>query len=91
MTLVFVRMIAGALAILLNGGFWLFPRHTLTGRAIRAMGQNRDAAVAVGVNVRRLSTVMFGLGIACAGSAGVALAMIFPFSAATGATSTSAW
>jgi branched-chain amino acid transport system permease protein len=79
-TLVPVKLIAGALAVLLIAAFWLFLRATLTGRAIRAMGQNRDAAVAVGVDVRQLATVMFGLGIACAGSAGVVLAMIFPFS-----------
>ena len=36
--------------------------------------------MSVGVNVRQLSAVMFGLGIACAGSAGVALGMVFPFS-----------
>jgi branched-chain amino acid transport system permease protein len=78
--LVHVKLIAGALAIFLIAVFWAFLRYTLVGRAIRAMGQNRDAAINVGVNVRQLSTIMFGLGIACAGSAGVALAMIFPFS-----------
>ena len=75
-----VKLIAGVLALLLIAVFWAFLRFTLTGRAIRAMGQNRSAAISVGVNVRQLSAVMFGLGIACAGSAGVALAMIFPFS-----------
>ena len=75
-----VKLIAGVLALLLIAVFWAFLRFTLTGRAIRAMGQNRSAAMSVGVNVRQLSAVMFGLGIACAGSAGVALAMIFPFS-----------
>lgn len=75
-----VKLIAGVLALLLIAAFWAFLRFTLTGRAIRAMGQNRSAAMSVGINVRRLSAIMFGLGIACAGSAGVALAMIFPFS-----------
>lgn len=75
-----VKLIAGVLALLLIAVFWAFLRFTLTGRAIRAMGQNKSAAMSVGVNVGRLSAVMFGLGIACAGSAGVALAMIFPFS-----------
>lgn len=75
-----VKLIAGALSLLLIGAFWAFLRFTLTGRAIRAMGQNRAAAMTVGINVRQLSAIMFGLGIACAGSAGVALAMIFPFS-----------
>lgn len=75
-----VKLIAGALALLMIVVFWAFLRYTLTGRAIRAMGQNRFAAMTVGVNVRRLSAVMFGLGIACAGSAGVTLGMVFPFS-----------
>jgi branched-chain amino acid transport system permease protein len=79
-TLVHVKLIAGLLALVLVAAFWAFLRFTLVGRAIRAMGQNREAATTVGVNVAQLSAVMFGLGIACAGAAGVALAMIFPFS-----------
>jgi branched-chain amino acid transport system permease protein len=75
-----VRLIAGLLALALVGLLWAFFRYTLTGRAIRAMGQDRDAAATLGINTRQLSAVMFGLGIACAGAAGVALAMVFPFS-----------
>lgn len=75
-----VKLIAGALALLLIIAFWAFLRYTLTGRAIRAMGQNRFAAMTVGINVQVLSAIMFGLGIACAGSAGVTLGMVFPFS-----------
>ncbi|MCC6947969.1 MAG: branched-chain amino acid ABC transporter permease [Bradyrhizobiaceae bacterium] len=75
-----VKVIAGALALVLIVSLWAFLRFTLTGRAIRAMGQDRSAAMSVGVNVRQLSAIMFGLGIACAGSAGVALGMVFPFS-----------
>ena len=79
-TLVHVKLIAGLLALVLVAVFWAFLRFTLVGRAIRAMGQNREAATTIGVNIAQLSAVMFGLGIACAGAAGVALAMIFPFS-----------
>lgn len=75
-----VKLIAGVLALTLIGLFWAFLRFTLVGRAIRAMGQNRDAASSVGIDVQGLSAVMFGLGIACAGAGGVVLAMIFPFS-----------
>lgn len=78
--LVHVKLIAGLLALVLVAAFWAFLRFTLVGRAIRAMGQNREAATTIGVNVAQLSAMMFGLGIACAGAAGVALAMIFPFS-----------
>lgn len=80
LVLAHVRLIAGLLALVLIGAFWAFFRFTLTGRAIRAMGQDQDAASTVGINNRQLSAVMFGLGIACAGAAGVALAMAFPFS-----------
>jgi branched-chain amino acid transport system permease protein len=78
--LVNVRMIAGALALFLVASFWAFLRFTMMGRGIRAVGQNRDAAISLGINVPQVTAVMFGLGIACAGAAGVALAMIFPFS-----------
>lgn len=78
--LVHVKLIAGLLALALISAFWAFLRFTMIGRAIRAMGQNRDAATTIGVNVAQLSAVMFGLGIACAGAAGVVLAMIYPFS-----------
>ncbi|MFL9824276.1 branched-chain amino acid ABC transporter permease [Rhodoplanes sp. SY1] len=80
LVLPYVRLIAGGLALGLIGLFWGLLRFTLTGRAIRAMGQNPEAARIVGVDIRRLSAIMFGLGIACAGAAGVALAMVFPFS-----------
>src|SRR6266571_4876217 len=78
-----VKLIAGFLAVLLIAVTWAFLSFTLTGRAIRAMGQDRDAAVTLGINVRHLSTVMFGVGIACAGAAGVMLGMIFPFTPTT--------
>lgn len=76
-------LIAGMLALALIVAFRLFLHSTLVGRAIRAMGQNRDAAQSLGMDVRRLSAIMFGLGIASAGAAGVALAMIFPFAPQT--------
>lgn len=78
-----VRVVAGALAVALIAAFWIFLNRTLTGRAIRAMAQNRDAAIAVGINVTRLSMVMFALGIAAAGAAGVVIAMVFPFAPQT--------
>jgi branched-chain amino acid transport system permease protein len=78
-----VRVVAGLLAVALIGAFWVFLNRTLTGRAIRAMAQNQDAAVAAGINVTRLSLVMFSLGIGAAGAAGVVIAMVFPFAPQT--------
>lgn len=58
---------------------WLFLRFTKMGYAIQALTQNRTAAQIVGVNVRRVSTVSFGIGIALAGAAGSLLSYLFTF------------
>jgi branched-chain amino acid transport system permease protein len=57
----------------------LFLTRTLTGRGIRAMAQNRDAAALVGIKVPRLTTIVFGIGTALAALGGVSLALAFPF------------
>ena len=58
---------------------WLVLRFTKTGTAIRATMQNRAAAQMVGVNVRRVSAIAFGMGMALAGAAGSLLSFLFPF------------
>ena len=63
---------SGLAAILL---YW-FLQKTDIGRAIRAAAQNRDAAVLVGINVRRTYLVAFGIGSACLG---VAASFMIPF------------
>jgi branched-chain amino acid transport system permease protein len=82
-TLATVNIVAAGLSLAMLAGFWAFLRYTLTGRAIRAMGQDRSAARSLGIDVTRLSTLMFGLGIASAGASGVALGMVFPFAPQT--------
>jgi branched-chain amino acid transport system permease protein len=60
--------------------FWFLSR-TDTGQAIRATAQDRDAAQLMGINVRRMGLLAFGLGTALAGIAGALLAptyYIFP-------------
>ena len=54
-------------------------RRTYLGRAIRAVTQNRDAALIAGVNADRISAVAFGIGTAFAGSAGSLLATMYAF------------
>lgn len=58
---------------------WAVLRFTKTGTAIRATMQNRAAAQIVGVNVRRVSAIAFGIGMALAGAAGSLLSFMFPF------------
>jgi branched-chain amino acid transport system permease protein len=66
-----------SLALIL--GLWLFLNFTKTGYAIQALTQNRTAAQIVGVNVRRVSTLSFGIGMALAGAAGSLLSYLFTF------------
>ena len=74
------RLAGGLMALAAVGALHLFLQRTLTGRAIRGMAQNSDAARMLGIPVERLRMVVFGLGTALAALGGVALAMAFAFS-----------
>jgi len=66
--------IAFALALAITAALRLFLGRTDLGRAIRAVSQNGEAAVLMGIEVERVALVTFGLGTALAGAAGVLLA-----------------
>jgi branched-chain amino acid transport system permease protein len=60
--------------------YW-FLMMTDTGQAVRATAQDREAAQLMGINVRRMSVIAFGLGTALAGTAGALISptyYIFP-------------
>ena len=73
------RVVAAFIALVAVGALHQFLQRTMTGRSIRAMSQNRDAAALVGIKVPRLTTLVFGLGTALAALGGVSLALAFPF------------
>jgi len=73
------RLAAALLSLVAVTALHLFLTRTLTGRSIRAMAQNRDAAALVGIKVPQLTTVVFGIGTALAAIGGVSLALAFPF------------
>jgi len=66
--------LAFGLALAITAALWLFLTRTNLGRAVRAVSQNGEAAVLMGIDVERVATVTFGLGTALAGAAGVLLA-----------------
>lgn len=70
---------ASIVSALLLIALWVFLKFTRTGYGVRATMQNRDAAQIVGVDVRRVSTISFGIGMAVAGASGALVSFIFPF------------
>jgi branched-chain amino acid transport system permease protein len=73
------QLYATLLSIAILGGLYLFLQYSRTGYAIRATMHNRTAAQVVGVNVDRISTLVFGIGMALAGASGAMLSFLFSF------------
>lgn len=65
-----VRVYAAAGSLVLALALLAFFRLTDTGTAIRACADNRLAAAVVGLNVKHLYALTFGLGLAAVGAAG---------------------
>jgi branched-chain amino acid transport system permease protein len=80
------RLIATASALALTFVLYLVLRRLRVGRAIVAVRLDRDAAVLMGVDVKSIYAIAFGLGAALAGCAGVLMALIFPISPLTSST-----
>jgi branched-chain amino acid transport system permease protein len=80
------RLIATGAALALTGVLYLVLRRLRVGRAIVAVRLDRDAAVLMGVDVKSIYAIAFGLGAALAGCAGVLMALIFPISPLTSST-----
>jgi branched-chain amino acid transport system permease protein len=73
-----VRVHAAAMALLIAGLLWLFFTRTRTGKSIRAAADNHMGALVVGLDVRRLYAITFGVGTACVGAAGALMITIIP-------------
>ncbi|MDQ2854315.1 MAG: branched-chain amino acid ABC transporter permease [Chloroflexota bacterium] len=56
--------------------FW-FVERTRTGRAMRAISEDKDTAALMGINVDRIIAVTFAIGGMLAGAAGVLYALVF--------------
>jgi branched-chain amino acid transport system permease protein len=78
------RLLVLVLSIVLIVALLLFVQYTKPGRAMRALAQDREATLLMGVNVDRISALGFGIGAMLAGLAGGLLITISAVNAGIG-------
>lgn len=71
------RLLACIVALSVAGGLYLFLKNTDIGKALRACAEEREGALAVGIDVEKMYKIAFGLGIACVAIAGILMTPFF--------------
>ena len=72
-----LRFIAFAGGLLLALLLYIFLKKTDMGKAIRASSEEREGASVVGISVKRVHLISFGIGTACVGAAGTLMTPFF--------------
>jgi len=70
------RLLASIAATVITGLLYMFLKKTDLGKAIRAASQQKDGALLVGIDVKRIYMISFGIGAASVGAAG---SLVIPF------------
>jgi branched-chain amino acid transport system permease protein len=78
------HILAAVLAAMIAAALYLFLQKTRTGKALRAVANNREAAELVGIPTTRLLAIAVGCGVALAGVSGVLIGTLFPFTVLSG-------
>ena len=73
----YARLATFGLALLVVAGLYLLLYKSEVGRAIRATGQDKEMARLMGVRVRRVYAITFGIGAAITGMAGSLMSTYF--------------
>jgi len=71
-----VRVAAAGAALGVAAALFAFFRYAALGKAIRACADNHLGAQVVGLNVKRLYALTFGIGSACVGAAGCMMVLL---------------
>ncbi|MEK9968480.1 MAG: branched-chain amino acid ABC transporter permease [Ferrovibrio sp.] len=71
-----VRVITAVLALVITAALFAFFKLSRTGKAIRACADNHLGALVVGLNVKHLYALTFGIGSACVGAAGAMMTLL---------------
>lgn len=67
-----IYLMAFGLSVLLLGALYFLLYRTKFGRSVRAMMQNRAAALLIGIDVERVAALTFGVGVALTAAGGMA-------------------
>jgi Branched-chain amino acid ABC-type transport system, permease components len=78
------KLYAGLAAIVVAAALFGFFQYTALGTSIRACADNYTGALVVGLDVKRLYALTFGLGAACVGAAGCMLLLMFDVTPSVG-------
>ncbi len=78
------KVYAGGATLVITAALFAFFRFAPLGKAIRACADNYTGALVVGLNVKRLYALTFGLGAACVGAAGSILVLLVDVTPALG-------
>jgi branched-chain amino acid transport system permease protein len=78
------KVYAAGVTILIAAALFAFFRFATLGKAIRACADNYTGALVVGLDVKRLYALTFGLGAACVGAAGSMLVLLIDVTPALG-------
>jgi branched-chain amino acid transport system permease protein len=78
------RLVAGAVAVSISLGMYLFLQKTRIGTAIRAVSYDREIAEQCGINANLIYLLVFGIGTVLGASAGSLASTIFAFNPLVG-------
>jgi branched-chain amino acid transport system permease protein len=78
------KVYAGIATLVVAAALFVFFRFTAVGKAIRACADNYTGALVVGLDVKRLYALTFGIGAACVGAAGAMLVLLVDVTPALG-------
>jgi branched-chain amino acid transport system permease protein len=78
------KVYAAGAALLVAAALFAFFRFTLLGKSIRACADNYQGALVVGLKIKHLYALTFGLGAACVGAAGAMLMVVIDVTPAIG-------
>lgn len=78
------RIIVGIAGVVLNIIIFLFLNYTQTGRALRATIMEPIGAQLVGINISKVRSYAFGLGLIASGLAGMLISMFYAITPFTG-------